>query len=119
MAVQITRQTHYVPIWYQRRFIPGGNQSLFYLDSAPRRFVLPDRRVVVGKHLMPRSPKSCFWSEDLYTTRFGGQLNDEVERKLFGAIDNKGARAFAAFSSGDMTAMHDNFQAFFEYLSAQ
>jgi hypothetical protein len=119
MAAQITRQNHYVPIWYQRRFTPDGVPSMFYLDSDPRTFVLPDRRVIVGKNVTPRSPKSCFWSEDLYTTRFGGRLNDEVERKLFGVIDNKGARAFTAFSSGDMRAMHDNFHSFFEYLSAQ
>jgi len=119
MTASITRQNHYVPIWYQKRFTPDANQSLFYLDLDPPKFVLADRRVIVGKSLTPRAPKSCFWSEDLYTTRFGGRLNDEVERRLFGTIDNAGAPAFGAFSRGDMAAMHDTFLSFFEYLSAQ
>jgi hypothetical protein len=46
-------------------------------------------------------------------------LNDEVERRLFGRIDNSGAPAFGAFSTGNMAAMHESFQSFFEYLSAQ
>ena len=119
MTASITRQNHYVPIWYQKRFVPQENQSLFYLDLDPPKFSLSDRRIIVGKSLTPRAPKSCFWSEDLYTTRFGGQLNDEVERRLFGTIDNAGALAFGAFSSGDMAGMHECFLSFFEYLSAQ
>jgi len=65
MTASITRQNHYVPIWYQKRFLPKENQSLFYLDLDPPKFVLADRRIVVGKSLTPRAPKSCFWSEDL------------------------------------------------------
>ena len=56
---------------------------------------------------------------DLYTTRFGRTLNDEIEKFLFGQIDTIGARAVRAFIGGDPRAMHDHFQVFFEYLNAQ
>lgn len=58
-------------------------------------------------------------AEDLYTTRFGSVINDEVERYLFGAIDNLGAPAVRAFASGDVVGIHKSFQHFFSYLDAQ
>lgn len=57
--------------------------------------------------------------EDLYTTRFGSVINDEVERYLFGEIDSLGAPAVRAFSSGDVVGIHNSFQNFFSYLDAQ
>ncbi len=57
--------------------------------------------------------------EDLYTTRFGSVINDEVERYLFGAIDTRGAPAVRAFASGDVLGIHESFQDFFSYLDAQ
>lgn len=57
--------------------------------------------------------------EDLYTTRFGSVINDEVERYLFGAIDRLGAPAVRAFASGDEVGIHKSFQHFFSYLDAQ
>jgi hypothetical protein len=56
---------------------------------------------------------------DLYTTRFGGVINDEVERHLFGEIDRLGAPAVRAFLSGDVVGIHKSFQNFFSYLDAQ
>jgi hypothetical protein len=46
-------------------------------------------------------------------------LNDEVERFLFGTIDNTGATAVRAFAKNDLQVMHNHFQEFFEYLDAQ
>ena len=66
-----------------------------------------------------RSPKRCFVEEDLYTTRFGQTLNDEVERFLFGRIDTTGALAVRAFVGNDPQAIHEHFQSLFEYLDAQ
>jgi hypothetical protein len=118
-SASITRQNHYVPIWYQKGFIPGPRQTLIYLDLDPRRHTLADGRVIVERKLTPRAPKSCFWAEDLYTTRFGDTINDEVERFLFGAIDNEGAQAVRAFAANDLGTMHRIFQRFFEYMNAQ
>jgi hypothetical protein len=57
--------------------------------------------------------------EDLYTTRFGSVINDEIERYLFGEIDSLGATAVRAFASGDAVGIHNSFQNFFSYLDAQ
>lgn len=115
----ITHQNHYVPIWYQKRFILGPKTSLYYLDLDPPKTVLPDGRVIVGRAVSRHAPKSCFSSEDLYTTTFGNTLNDEVERYLFGTIDNDGAKAVRAFASNDLAAIHTLFRRFFEYVDAQ
>lgn len=119
MSRQVTRHNHYVPIWYQRGFIVGSGTSLHHLDLNPHTTALPDGRVIAARPLTYRAPKSCFWSEDLYTTRFGSRLNDEIERFLFGTIDDFGARAVRAFANGDFVAIHKLFQHFFEYLDAQ
>ncbi|HTE41869.1 MAG TPA: DUF4238 domain-containing protein, partial [Steroidobacteraceae bacterium] len=115
----ITHQNHYVPIWYQKGFVHGPRKTLYFLDLDPKKTTLQDGRIIVAKDLSSRAPKSCFWSEDLYTTRFGGHINDEVERFLFGAIDNDGAQAVRAFASSDLQTMHRLFQRFFEYMNAQ
>src|SRR5579864_4790641 len=94
----ITRQNHYVPIWYQKGFIVGPS-TLHLLDLSPPQTVLADGRLITGRAVTSRAPKSCFWAEDLYTTRFGSTINDEVERYLFGAIDDFGARAVRALAN--------------------
>lgn len=119
MSRQITRHNHYVPIWYQKAFIVGSGTSLHYLDLNPTTTALPDGRVITARPFTYRAPKSCFWSEDLYTTRFGMILNDEIERFLFGTIDDFGARSIRAFVRGDFAAIHKLFKNFFEYLNAQ
>jgi hypothetical protein len=116
---QITRQNHYVPVWYQKGFIVGPRTTLQYLDLDPPKTELPNGRVIVGKELDLLSPKNCFREKDLYTTRFGRTLNDEVERFLFGAIDTAGAIAVRAFAANDLQLIHEYFQQFFEYLDAQ
>ena len=116
---QITRQNHYVPIWYQKGFILGPRKELQFLDLDPPKTELPDGRVIMGRKLVSRSPRQCFQKKDLYTTRFGQMLNDEVERFLFGVIDSKGATAVRAFVGSDLKAIHRNFLQFFEYVNAQ
>lgn len=119
MDQQLKRQNHYVPIWYQRRFFAGAKTSLYYLDLDPPKKELVDGRTVVGREISTLAPKSCFWTQDLYTTQFGMTFNDEIERHLFGEIDNAGAKAVRAFADNDMRTIHESFQAFFEYLDAQ
>ena len=116
---RISRQNHYVPIWYQKGFILGPRNTLQYLDINPPRTELPNGRIIIGKELDLRSPKRCFRERDLYTTRFGRTLNDEVEKFLFGAIDTTGATAVRAFAGSDRRVIHEYFQRFFEYLNAQ
>ena len=116
---QLSRQNHYVPKWYQKRFIRGARGTLHRLDLDPPKTELPYGRAITGKNVQLRSPKRCFVEKDLYTTRFGRTLNDEVERFLFGPIDTSGAVAVRAFADNDPQAIHHHFQSFFEYLNAQ
>ncbi|WP_428097950.1 DUF4238 domain-containing protein [Candidatus Rariloculus sp.] len=116
---KITRQNHYVPIWYQRGFIRGPKSTLQYLDLNPPTTELPSGEFFVEKELLVRSPKLCFREKDLYTTRFGRTLNDEIEKFLFGKIDASGATAVRAFAGNDPQIIHQNFRFFFDFLNAQ
>jgi hypothetical protein len=111
-----TRRNHYVPVWYQKGFVSADPPRLYYLDVDPQAAEL-------GRGGPPAikkgAPKQCFWSHDLYTTLFFGAPNDEIERFLFGAIDNNGALAVRAVADGDPRAVHDRFQDFFSYIDAQ
>jgi hypothetical protein len=119
MSHQLTRNNHYVPVWYQKGFLAEGESGLYYLDTCPDERTLPNGRGIVGRSVSKLPPTKCFCTLDLYTTQFGSTLNDEIERYLFGAIDNKGATAVRAFISDDKRAMHESFMAFFEYMDAQ
>jgi hypothetical protein len=118
MAQQITRKNHYVPEWYQRRFFSNNSNQLFYLSLAPRK-QLPDGRIISYREINERPPSRCFCEQDLYTTQFGEILNDEIERLLMGTIDTEGAKAISAISDGNLSAVHDALQPFFEYLDTQ
>ncbi len=109
-----------MPIWYQKGFVGDSSKLLQVLDLDPPRIVLPDGSFKHRRGFQfNRAPTTCFVAEDLYTTRFGNVINDEVERYLFGPIDRLGAAAVRAFASGDMVGIHESFQHFFSYLDAQ
>jgi hypothetical protein len=110
---QQTHENHYVPIWYQKRFLPAPGAQFFYLDLSPTISEWP------GKSVSKRVPKSSFKKTDLYTTWPGGQPNDEIERLLFGEIYNSGAVAIRQLTGGKPEEVHDAFTSFFEYLGAQ
>jgi len=119
MTDQQTRNNHYVPQWYQRGFLAPGQSRLFYLNLDPDRKTLPDGRQVPRKSLHEWGTTNCFVEYDLYTTHFGPIVNDDVEKYLFGVIDDKGAKAVRAFAGGTHADVHESFQDFFEYLAAQ
>ena len=119
MPNQVTRNNHYVPVWYQRGFLELGQSQLHYLDNSPEQKVLTDGRTVTMNALHRWGPKNCFYEYDLYSTYFGTMVNDEVEKYLFGSIDVRGAKAVRAFADGDPCAMHDSFQDFLGVLGAQ
>jgi len=116
----ITRRNHYVPEWYQRRFLSSKKDALYYLDLCPPLIELPngERNSLNAMH-WPFSPSQCFCEKDLYTTHFYGFINDEIERYLFGRIDNIGAKAVNAMAEQEFESLHDNFQNFFEYIDIQ
>lgn len=111
-----TRRNHYVPVWYQKGFASIDPPRLYYLDLNPDP---AEQGRGARPAILKSAPKQCFWSQDLYTTLFFGVPNDEIERFLFGEIDNGGAVATRAVASGDPRAIHDSFQDFFSYVDAQ
>ena len=119
MTDQQTRNNHYVPRWYQRGFLAPGQSRLFHLNFEPDRKTLPDGRQVPRKALHEWGTKNCFVEYDLYTTQFGSMVNDDIEKHLFGAIDEKGAKAVRAFAIGAPNEVHESFHDFFEHIAAQ
>ena len=119
MTDHVTRNNHYVPQWYQRGFYQRGQSQLHYLNMSPEQKTLPDGRVVSRHAVHKWGPAKCFAEYDLYSTIFGLLVNDEVERLLFGPIDDKGSNAVRAFANGQHDEVHLAFQDFFEYLDAQ
>lgn len=115
----ITRDNHYVPIWHQKGFVSSGKAKLHYLNMSPDEIHLPDGRIKHHRNLFESYPSQCFYQTDLYSTFFGAQVNDEIERKLFGDIDTGGSKAVRAFLGDDIAAWHENFQNLFIYLDAQ
>lgn len=119
MQPQITRNNHYVPKWYQRGFLSRKQHKLHVLNLNPACTTLPNGKELREPELESLGPKLAFKEFDLYTTRFGQALNDEIERFLFGEIDTRGAAAVRAWIAGDMVQIHHRFRDFFEYLDAQ
>ena len=114
-----TRNNHYVPQWYQEGFFETSRNNYSYLDLNPRQITLADGRVVTEKSKFVSPTSRAFCQRDLYSTFFGTSVNDEIERKLFGDIDTRGALAVRAFVSEDVSEWHRHFTTFFEYLDIQ
>jgi Protein of unknown function (DUF4238) len=85
----------------------------------PERHRLPDGREIPGRSLFTSPTSRCFVQTDLYSTFFGATVNDEIERNLFGAIDDRGSKAVRAYQTADQSAWHDHFQDLFEYIDVQ
>jgi hypothetical protein len=113
------RDNHYVPQWYQRGFLINPTDRLYYLDLNPDQKTLPDGRVITMNSLTRRAVSQCFYKTDLYTTFFGPNINDEIEKKLFGEIDNTGSKAVWAFIGEDWSKWHTHFSNFFAYMDSQ
>ncbi|WP_440639452.1 DUF4238 domain-containing protein [Bradyrhizobium sp. PUT101] len=115
-----TRNNHYVPRWYQAGFFEPGRNTLAYFDLAPPRKALDDGRIVtIGKSLIHWPTTQCFQQKDLYSTFFGTFVSDEIERRLFGDVDAKGAQAVRAFCENDPGKWHEHFQTLFQYIDVQ
>lgn len=113
---------HYVPVWYQKRFLSPKqqNRELFYLDLKPGTFTDPRGIIHTRNDLRRLGFKYCFAENDLYTTHFGSEESTEIEQHFFGTIDRNGHRAvdhYVNFSHPwDGT---DAFQDMMMYMSTQ
>ena len=95
------RHNHYVPEWYQKRFIPTSqiDRELYYLDLRPESFVDGKGRVHERTGLHRWGFKFCFAERDLYTTQFNGVDSTEIEKQFFGAIDREGRKAVEYYTN--------------------
>jgi len=82
------RRNHYVPQWYQKRFLLDNVQEkkFYYLDLNPDTIISGNKKYRLGS-LLRWGPRKCFCEDDLYTTKFGNWESTEIEEKFFGSID--------------------------------
>jgi len=118
--VKLSHKHHYVPEWYQKRFMHEGQKAYFRLDLFPEIIKRPDGKIIRKGEILTKGPGKFFFEIDLYTTNYFGHENDDIERHLFGKIDTDGAAAIAAMASPDwMRLIHPHILNYFEYLDAQ
>jgi hypothetical protein len=91
---------HFVPRWYQRRFLTAERGEFLVLDKSPNsKLMCPDGRL---RDIKPRTQFSCgpnklFQMPGLYSVALRDIREDAIERLIFGAVDDAGARANALF----------------------
>lgn len=112
-----TRDNHFVAQWYQRGFFDERENELCYLTR--RSIEVPGREPKIINSRRWHTPTQQFKKLDLYSTFFGSEINDDIERKLFGAIDDSGSKSVRAFLTDDESQWHHSFQDFFIYMDAQ
>lgn len=117
--MSVTRKNHYVPQWHQERFFTPGRKTHCLLDLKPPSYKGRDGTVSSGRCLFNSPTSRAFVEQDLYSTFFGVEVDDEIERKLFGDIDRRGADAIRAFCGDDRRAWHEHFEDLFEFLDIQ
>lgn len=95
------RNNHYVPIWYQKRFVndPVNDSKIHYLDLDPPKVFDSKGHVRTLNELRHSGFRSCFSEQDLYTTQFGDRLSTEIEKRFFGDVDTLGKRAVEYFNN--------------------
>jgi len=92
---------HYVPEWYQKRFIDPSEQDqvLYYLNLNPETFVDPRGISHRKEPLKKTGTKQCFAEDNLYTTTFGATESTKIEQIFFGQIDSNGHKAVDYFTN--------------------
>src|SRR5690348_120237 len=72
MASTEFRHNHYVPRWYQERFLPSERKQreLWYLHKEPRIVRDGRGRQVTLPEVERQALKNCFAERDLYTVTF-------------------------------------------------
>jgi hypothetical protein len=102
------RNNHYVPQWYQRRFIPvdAEDRELFLLDLRPETFKTPTGKVK-RRAVRRTGTRRCFAIDDLYTTRLGGVESRELEKTFFGEVDRRGQRAVEWFAEDGWDGIYE------------
>jgi hypothetical protein len=113
---------HYVPQWYQRRFLDTGQikGAIQLLDLHPPVFRDSAGHAHEANALRTHPIEKSFKEDDLYTTHRGAQRSTQIEQKFFGNIDGFGKNAVDYFSDFEHPSI--NFKAarnMVTYMSAQ
>jgi hypothetical protein len=111
---------HYVPRWYQKRFLPAGQNILCYLDL--KSDIIDNGDFKYRKRVLRFwEPARCFCATDLYSLRFGNETTDVLEKHLFGTVDKAGAAATEFFRCYDdfKDGTGEAYQDILAYIGAQ
>jgi len=111
---------HYVPRWYQRKFLKPGQFKYFYLRLKPESIVHNGVKHQ-KRSVFHRGPATCFYENKLYALEFGKATTDAMEKHFFGDIDGLGRQAVELFSeySGLANTHPNNFNVLSAYMGAQ
>jgi hypothetical protein len=91
---------HYVPRWYQKRFLSNGLKDLWYLDLNPE--LITNGAVQYRRNALKHwNPARCFCTDNLYSMQFGDIVTDALEKRFFGPVDQNGAAAAQLFADLD------------------
>jgi len=117
--VQQYRHNHYVPEWYQRRFLLPGQHKHWYLDLKPEQR-RSGNTTYTRRDLLHWGPDCCFAQDGLYTTEWGNIRNTEIEQFFFGKLDQEGKKAVEYFGDFEHPSVNsDLFHSFVQYMSVQ
>lgn len=112
-----TRDNHFVAQWYQKGFMHERDSQLCYLTRRDIDLKNGETKTIYSKKW--HTPAQQLYKIDLYSTFLGEEINDDIEQKLFGPIDDNGSRAVRVFLTNDQSQWHHNFQNLFVYIDAQ
>jgi hypothetical protein len=113
------RHNHYVPEWYQRRFMFAGQTRYHRLDLKPEVMTSGGHKYT-RNDLHHWSPETIFAEDDLYTTEWGSISNTDIERFFFGKLDNDAPNALDYFTKFKHPSADDKaFNTFLRYMSVQ
>jgi len=116
---QAFRRNHYVPVWYQKRFLLPGKHKYFRLDINPDS-VKENGVTYTRNNIHEWSPRKVFVEKDLYTTQWGNLINTDIEARFFGKIDHRSKMALEYFSGFDCsTISKKSFHNFLNFMSIQ
>src|SRR5208337_332005 len=125
MAPNFYKENHYVPRWYQERFLPATGQRVFrYLDLTPEQFRDPNGVLRIKTAIRKWGAPNCFKETDLYTVKYGNFESTDIEQFFFGKVDESGKEAVEFFSTYNSfedvrTNPSESFHALLNYMSVQ
>jgi hypothetical protein len=123
MSPQQAHVHHYVPQWYQKRFMRAGQFEYYYLDLHPEIVEHKGRRHQ-KRALRHWGSGRSFCEDDLYPLKLGQWSTDQIEKRFFGTIDIRGRRSVSIMSDySNHKGIHDGvpkaFQNLLQYMDAQ